>query len=223
MNVWAVDYDPHLSHYWPIDKHTKDLLNGHDMSSANPILVDDRFRSRLSAVRINDNISTYYRITPSVRFNGPYSILAWVRPLSCGKFARVFDCGNDHSSNVVLAYSLDNNCKVVGNVRNIDGTTKSVPSEFKIPANMSMWSHLAVTFTPNSFTQVFVNGEFDANISVFYPTDVPRADCYVGYSKVINVSPTEAEIDEIKIYNRTLTAQEILQDMFLNRSLITEV
>lgn len=80
--------------------------------------------------------------------------------------------------------------------------------------NTGEWNHVAVTFVPNGEFKFYINGELMDSMSVglFY-------DCANNLAlgkNIANNAPTDASIDEFRIWTTAKTQEEIQKDMYLN-------
>jgi len=77
------------------------------------------------------------------------------------------------------------------------------------PSNV--WKHVALSFS-GSTVSLFVNGVFEETEALLLPTTITSGDFFVGRSaRPISTSPTDyfdGSLDEISLYNRTLTVLE---------------
>jgi hypothetical protein len=79
LYAWNVPYEPSLTNYWPINKHTKDLIAGMHMTAAVTTVWDsDRFSVPLSSIKVFD-LNTYYNLPPNVYFTNDFTITAWYK------------------------------------------------------------------------------------------------------------------------------------------------
>ncbi len=77
--------------------------------------------------------------------------------------------------------------------------------------NVGEWNHVAVTATVGGMLKYYVNGEFVAemNYGGYVPNDYGLG---FGYSPYYD-SPVQAEMDDIRIWEKALTAEEITESM----------
>ncbi len=74
------------------------------------------------------------------------------------------------------------------------------------------WYHIAFTYT-SSVTKVYINGEFKGNVASLIAPAVTGKDLKIGSSDVSIPEFFKGELDEIRIWNKALTAPEILENM----------
>ncbi|MDD7887561.1 LamG-like jellyroll fold domain-containing protein [Flavivirga sp. 57AJ16] len=79
--------------------------------------------------------------------------------------------------------------------------------------NVGEWNHVAVTFVPNGEFKFYVNGELADSMSVGLFYDCAN-DLALG-KNMANNAPTNASIDEFRIWTKAKTQEEIQDDMYL--------
>jgi hypothetical protein len=152
-------------------------------------------------------------VPPGVYFTGgPYTVTAWVKMIQANYQSRLFDFGNGQTSdNVFLAISHDTSSKPYLKIFN--GTVASSDLLSSSILTLGAWTHLASVFD-GSRVLIYLNGTLVLNqlVNVF-PRNIVRQKCFVGKSNSFTDQDANAYFDEIKIYNRNLSNQEIAQDL----------
>lgn len=196
-----------LTNYWPLNYDMKDLIGSGDLQvGLNGYMSTDRFGNVNSAVYANNG---YFYAPPGVYFEGDFTVIAWVKVVSFVGWARLMDFYPD---NVVFVVST------AGSMFPSFQIFKS--PKYSLESNRSLnfndWSHLSATLQ-NTTLSIYVNGSLVAlgfNSSI--PANQIRTNCYFGRSAYYpGDSDADACFDDIKIYNRALTQQEIIYDMNL--------
>jgi hypothetical protein len=210
-------YPNGLVNYWPIDNgDMRDYIGQADMiPMINVSHVSDRLNVTQAALYLN---SGYCTLPPGVYFNSTFTITIWFYSKDQAfDGQRVIDCGNGrYINNIGFAYYLNLQNKsyafiTSGDLGNKNQTSFVISS---IPTGLYQWVHLAFVFD-GSFMFIYVNG-VNAGVkpSIYQPDDVIRNKCYIGrsnwYPGDINAN---AYFDDLKIYNRPLSPQEILANM----------
>jgi hypothetical protein len=148
----------------------------------------------------NDYIST-----PLFNLTSPITVSAWVK--------NVVDEG--------IVFSASGNGVVYGNSEYIFyflGKTLGVQGDpgggktFQFPQlNLNQWSHLLLTRDASNNTSVYLNGIGSTSNSQSYSNTLQMNQ--IGrYSAFTNVYNVKGSIGEVKIYNRALSASEVLQN-----------
>ena len=79
---------------------------------------------------------------------------------------------------------------------------------------MNEWTHLAFTFDQNLTNKIYINANLTISDSWTEPfNNITRIYNYVGRVNDPDITDINGTIDELKIYNRALTQQEIHFEM----------
>jgi hypothetical protein len=205
-----------LQNYWLINGDMLDYIGQSDMIiGANVTLRPDRFDQPQSALYLNNG---YCTVPPGVYFNGtPFTIMAWIKKIETNPQSRLLDFANGPSS--------DNVALSISNYEGDNGGTSPYLSIYQgntagsVIANytftLGVWTHLASVFN-GSQGFIYVNGTLHGNHTMSIPNNVQRQNCFIGRSNwhATYADPdANAFFDDIKIYNRALSSEEIALDM----------
>ncbi|CAF1065376.1 unnamed protein product [Brachionus calyciflorus] len=201
-----------LIHYWPItDSSVRDIIGGKDLyDGVNTDFVQDRFGRVNSAIRIRNG---YYKVPP-IFIRDSFTITTWVRALNYTCNARILEFGNGfNNNNLVLAYSHDWLGQPFFSIVNQDLWNNAITSSTKL--NIGTWYHIAFGRGGN-WTFMYINSVFDCEtIGKEMPKNINRTVNYFGKSDWGNSEKAYLEMDDIRIYERTLSSSEIQYD-YLN-------
>ena len=176
--------------------------------------ANDRFNKPLSAISLHTG---YLKIPPSDFFGtGKFTIMAWVKVRNYNTWSRLVDFGLSGLGNyddIGIALTNTNTGKPrfairVGATLVFDTTS---PTQTLI---LGFWEHLACTFEfPNGYT--YINGSLVVSgTSSSRPTTEMRNNNYLGRSWNYPTDiDADADIDDLKIFNRALSQEEILDEM----------
>ena len=79
---------------------------------------------------------------------------------------------------------------------------------------MNEWTHLAFTFDQNLTNKIYINANLTISDSWHEPfNNITRIYNYVGRVNDPDITDINGIIDELKIFNRALTQQEIHFEM----------
>jgi hypothetical protein len=206
-----------LQNYWPINGDLLDYASQADMSiGTNVALRPDRFNNTQSALYLNIG---YCTVPPGVYFNGAYTITAWVKEVQANSgCVRLLDFGNGQfEDNIII--SISQNANMYPYMTIVEGVSSNFTSSGDMHTNapfaLGVWTHLASVFD-GSNSIFYINGALVLNQSAngVSPRPIVRQNCFIGRS---NWYPGDwdasAYFDQIKIYNRAMSGQEILADM----------
>jgi hypothetical protein len=177
----------------------------------NASLASDRFNNPNLALYLNNG---YCAVPPGVYFNGPYTITAWIKVVKANYMSRLLDFGKGKNiDNVIVALSFDTTSKPY--LANIQGSNWRGQIIGGSPIPLGVWTHLATVFD-GSQGYVYLNGNPTGSTNMESIDNVLRTSCFIGRSNWYAADPdldANAYFDDIKIYNRNLSPQEIVQDM----------
>jgi hypothetical protein len=203
-----------LQNYWPINGEKRDYVGQSDMiSCVNATLAPDRFNNPQSALYLNNG---YCKVPEDVYFNGgPFTITAWVKVMQTNNYARLLDFGNGLGyDNIVASLSYGTTSRPWFVIFSGSSWPGGVPAGSALV--LDKWAHTSYVFD-GSNTFIYLNATLISFRSVnFYPRNILRQNCFIGRSNWHsqgNDQDASAYFDDIKIYNRSLSLQEILQDM----------
>jgi hypothetical protein len=145
--------------------------------------------------------------TPSVQLTSEMTLEAWVRPTVVPTgWVDVMNKGKD---NYYLMASTDRTAPAGGGIFNNEASTTKSYGTSALPLNT--WSHLAATYDGTTI-RLYLNG---TEVS-----SVPRTGSILTQSDALTIGGDpfygqyfRGTIDEVRIYNRALTASQIATDM----------
>ena len=203
------------TNYWNFDKNLVDktysslnLYNSHNMS-----WVNNRRGENNSALYLNNGFIQIN--TSSVSWTGDFTIAAWVHVktrMSCGK---LLDCGIKGQNELVINLHSCNG----------DGQSLQVYSNRSVSGLVynrnilgAKWQHVAFTFNHGKIV-IYTDGvpvasgttHIKPNVNTNYGT------CFIGKSQWNNNPNIDAYIDDLWMFNRGLSADEV--KMVMNSSI----
>ena len=157
--------------------------------------------------------SGYYCVPSGVYFNGPFTTSVWANPKSNGFSSRVFDFGNGQASDNIIFGLLqeDSSSSFFKIYIGFSTSPSTLACDYGIILNE--WIHLAATFDGRK-TNFYYNGISNCNSSFYQPSNVIRSKNFIGKSNWDVDEPANAVYDELRIYNRVLTLNEINSLMY---------
>ena len=153
----------------------------------------------------NDYIST-----PLFNLTSPITVSAWVKNVSDD--APVFSASGDgvnYGNNEVIHYFSGKSILIAGN--------PTAGKYFQFPQlNLNQWSHLVMTRDTSNNMSVYLNGIGSTSNTQSYSNTLQMNQ--IGrYSAFTNIYNIKGSIGEVKIYNRALSATEVLQNYNASR------
>ncbi len=135
---------------------------------------------------------------PAINVGSKFSLEFWLFPTRSAGYEHLVS-HNGGSANYGDLYFRDNHIEYwQGGVQRLSSTTSSIPS--------SSWSHVALTYE-NGFTRLYINGLLAAGSAVHSET-FNNALAF-GYTNAPSNSRFKGSLDEISLYNRALSQEEI--------------
>jgi hypothetical protein len=200
--------DPDLVGYWPFDTSTADVSgNGnHGVVGGDPTWVPGIFNEALEF----DGVDDYVALTNQPPITNGFTFSAWVRRNADSPatqdifnnnqfFVRTRPEGEGDGSNPFEAF-----VKFTGPEPRALSNVASTPGQ---------WFFVAVTWDRTTL-QIYVDGELRGSSARSGELDAPvEARIGRGEQGNVNANPFNGVIDEVRIYSRVLTEEEIQQDM----------
>jgi hypothetical protein len=141
---------------------------------------------------------------------GGFTFACWIKYISGGLYARIFDFGNGQNTNIVCMYQADTTSilKIGFYITNASSGTGGIyPTTFSLPdAN---WHHICATISSTGVWSLYIDGASSAISVTAYPSAVNLALCYLGKSINTGAANPTFYMNQVLIFNRTLTPQEI--------------
>lgn len=145
---------------------------------------------------------SYLTLPPSVGNLSEMTIAMWVNINNTNSWQRIFDFGNGTDQYFFLTPSNGNEMRLVlknGGEEQILSTTKATTG----------WHYIAVTLAPNAVT-LYVDGKATNSTSItLRPSDFHPKRNYIGRSQFIADPFFVGYIDDLRIYNYALSANEV--------------
>ena len=200
-----------LVSYWKFDEGSgtkaydyMKLNNGTLMNMETVDWVTGKYGKALKFDGVNEYVDCGSKA--SLNLNA-FSITVWVNPTSVSGYKTIVRKAGASSADTNYALDLDSgNTKVrffvydtSGNYHGVMATTKSV--------SLNKWTHIAATYDGTTF-KVYINGTQDATTATWSGSiKTTTGSLKIGSSTSSNYF--NGTIDEVKIWNRSLTQEEI--------------
>ncbi|OCB71589.1 Por secretion system C-terminal sorting domain-containing protein [Flavobacterium glycines] len=164
-----------------------------------------------------DGTTNFVQLSSDIANHKEITVAAWVYYNGGNVWQRIFDFGNGTDQYMFLTAKSD-----FGKLR---FAIKNGGSEQVLEAPQlvtSQWSHVAVTLSASG-ASMYVNGKLVAtsNTINISPLDFKPIFNYIGRSQYSD-SLLNAKVDDFKVYNYALTAQEIAQLTLANDNFVIE-
>lgn len=154
-----------------------------------------------------DGKTNYMQLPATIASSRELTISAWVYYRGGDKWQRIFDFGTDTEHYMFLTPNNSYTTKMRLALKN-GGTEQWM--DYTSTLNLMKWTHIAITFSDDAIT-LYINGTpVITNTSInIRPSDImPISNC-IGRSTFPADPLFKGEIDDVRIYNYALSADEI--------------
>lgn len=221
LYVWNGGTIDGLINYWPFIENYNDIIGGSNMyGGENYYLTSDRIGKDNSALWLNDG---YIQVPSGIYFSGDFSVLAWVKIHEHKALSRLIDFGElGGRDNVIIVLSTMPNYTTDAE---IFYGTKGLALNSLGNLTIGVWNHLALTLRQN-IASFYLDGQLigqNNNVSI---NNVNRSNCYFGFhnwGQNTDFKKANAEIDEVKFYNKALSQSQIIDDFNFNDQILFEL
>ena len=165
------------------------------------IFTNDRFQNSAAALNFNGG---YYSVPKGYYFTGDFTITFWGR---IHNVETIFLCfSNGGYTDGIFLTTLKPHAVFRFNVNNGSSASPIISTN---SIQLNTWYHFAITLYRTN-ASIFINGSMIANGKTSIPNKVVRDYHYFG-TNIFKV-PSDAEIDFIKFYNRSLSSTAIREE-----------
>ncbi|MDP9491802.1 MAG: Ig-like domain-containing protein, partial [Actinomycetota bacterium] len=187
-----------------------DITGNGNLGTLNgPTWTIGRFGQALNFDGVNDRVSV--PDSNLLDLTTGMTLEAWVKPTALGTAWKttIFKHRNANATNMVyVMYANRNTSRPVGEIT-VGTTIKAANGSTQLPLNV--WSHLATTYD-GATVRLFVNGAQVGSLATTGPIATSTGDVWIGGNNVWG-EWFSGTIDEVRIYNRALSAADIQGDM----------
>lgn len=199
--------------YWPFCGNANDASgNGNNGTVNGATLTTDRFGNASSAYSFdgNDSISIFSNASLQLTQSSPKTIQLWFNSTSgnTGALITKYQNGNPTNSSIFIGVISPNLLQIGGNGTSPFPTVSYTPNQ---------WNNLTIVYnsTSSNSCNIYLNGTFVSSVSFPNNTTTNVTKLKFGSSDCppndLNCNFFNGQLDDIGIWNRTLTASEIQQ------------
>ncbi|MDD5430614.1 MAG: prepilin-type N-terminal cleavage/methylation domain-containing protein [Candidatus Pacebacteria bacterium] len=207
--------DPNLIGYWPLDEGTGTTVYdvsgiGNDLTFASvPVWTTGKIRGALDFDGANDSVN---KTSPTVDLStNKITMAAWVyiegHGTSDGADNNIFSI-RDAYDYYKLGWNYTSNLAFT-QLDFTDNTAASLQSTVAVTDGTGVWYHIAATYD-TSVVKIYINGVFDTSVTKNKTLRSITTPLSIG-SLVNSTRFFNGIIDEMRLYNRALSAAEILE------------
>ena len=171
----------------------------------NPEINSSGVTPQSKSIYFNSSRKQFLMIPEFNITNNGLSFSFWVKAEKNGKYARIFDFGNE-TNNVINIYFDNNNLGFyVKNKKNKKKIFNVIPN-----INNNRWNHVTWIFSYPGGWKIYLNGSLYKTYSDgIYPDIVPRKNNYIGKSNFRDNPYYTGKIADFRMYNNALSSAEI--------------
>lgn len=196
-----------IVNHWPIaGEKLNDIIGRKDLyGQQNAHFVKDRFGRENSSIRLNFG----YLIIPAGHFFATeFSISIWAKFFNSEKYCRIFEFSNGRSTdNVIGLYTFADNRIRIGFTVYLPNPTRHKHIGYSSEQEINRWYHIVYVIQGNN-VKIFLDKQLLAEGTGYSVLNRPRNMNFLGKSTWLD-GLANAVFDDFKIFNRTLTNQEI--------------
>ncbi len=199
----------HLIAHWPLDDDPNDIVNGYGGTAHGEPVYEPGVIG--GAMRF-DGINDYVELPPGFAdFSWGLTLSVWAKPKTNGAWARFVDFANGSPSDNILFARGDTTDSFVLEIYD-GGAGGGVWSPAVLELNV--WQMLTATVDRYGNVVLYKNGERVGVGTTRRPNVVPRGSNYIGRSNWFHDLPYAGSMDDLRLYDYPLTAQEVA-DLYL--------
>ncbi|MCM1504428.1 MAG: RICIN domain-containing protein [Muribaculum sp.] len=169
----------------------------------------DTGRTGAKSIKLNGS-NNYLKLPYTLGQQKEMTLTAWVRWNGGSAWQRIFDFGNGENEYFFLTPSNGSKMRLVQK----DGGAEQMIETDKLP--VGEWTHIAVTIGDDA-VRLYVNGILAADAPAsqvsLRPSDYNPTLNYIGRSQFIADPLFSGVIDDLRIYNYPLSAEQVSQAM----------
>ena len=173
-------------------------------------LTTDRFGTPNEAYQLN-GIADYIKLPSDVWVSGNFSFTGWIYLNNYSFYSRFFEFGNGiDADNVFFCPSRYGTTGAsVFTIHQCSTSARTYADAPTATLPLSTWVHIAITLTGDTARVYKDNALWYTYKMIYIPCSTTRTQCYFGKSNFPSDQYLSGKIDDIRIYNRAITAIEI--------------
>ena len=213
INTLSLLSDPNLQGYWRMEDNWNDSsANGYNLTANNsPTFVTGKFGKAGNFVSASSQSSSIARAScANIRISGSQSWGCWVNPTTLSSYQAVMGMANtDGSNSATILLSADSGNVVYFTLPGL--TTNTQVNSGSATLTTGSWQHIVGVYnTATSTLKIYINGvEANSVTASGSKTDISSGAFRIGARGDASVFVNSA-VDDVFIFNRALTADEIL-------------
>jgi WD40 repeat protein len=219
IKLWSYHvYPDGLINYWPMSS-LKDLVGDADFfnNGTNFKFVPDRFGTQNSAIYFNQG---YLQAPPGNYFlSGNFTVTAWIYLKSIQSWSRIIDFGDGEKDDNVIFGWYDNTSRICAEIHYWEKISMAPDNYYytrliaPLPLDLNEWHFVSFVFNGDT-GYIYVNGSEFAYEKSIKHKKIFRNYNYIGKNNWKNAPNANAIYDEIKIFNVSLSHEDIIASFY---------
>ena len=186
--------------YWPFDGDAADTVNGYTGTMVGSPAFEAA--GKVNQALIFDGTNDYVDLPDGfTNFQSGLTIAVWANPSAVTSWARFIDFGNGTANNILFARNG------LTNDLTLDTADGAVTAAGVIDLNV--WQWFAATVDESGNVVIYKNGLSVQTGTAGVPAVVTRTSNYIGESNWVADALYEGMMDEMRIYNYALSADDV--------------
>jgi hypothetical protein len=227
-----------MDHYWPVENKAVDDVVGNYSAQGNglPEFAQDRFGVADGALKVH-NTKSAWRLPPGNYFKGETTLTMWIKKIICSSvygtllfigtyIFSIFYSKKKYISFTIVSFSSfilsdSESCKDYFLILTENSHWEHREVFGKIVVPVETWYHLSVVYK-NRTVSIYVNGTLSGSRSGLIAAFADKAaneSSFIGS----NDSYSNIVLDEIKLYNKALSQDQLLLDMNVGKNIASGI
>lgn len=211
------------AHYALNGDATDSSANGKHGTIINAIPTQNRFGAPHSALRFNGS-NSYVRVIAPLAPGNEFSWTAWFRPgySATNVMACLMNNGGNPGAQAISPAVFLNKAGGLGRVDfyTWDGQERHLYSQVRLMWDTNQWYNVVITYEAGGTKKLFINGVLENSASNLIGDYTPP-NFYIGASPAYSEGFFFGDMDDVRHYNRALTAQEITNSFMAEEGSVT--
>ena len=185
-----------------LEDATDNQMNG--SPAVIPVVYEDGHAEGTKSLRFKNK--QYIQLPTDLIKGDQLTVSMWIRPMASAAWQRLFDFGHDSSHYIYLTTSTGTTSRLA-----MKAGTNEQTIDFQ-RFTVGKWHHVVVTLAPGT-AAVYVNGKAVAQREEipFGISDIVPIINYFGRSQASSSTFFQGNLEDVRLYNYALTADEVSQ------------
>ena len=191
------------------DGNAQDAVGTRHCTVNGATLTTDR-KGNLNSAYSFDGVDDYIQMPNDVWVSGNFSITGWILLRTYGHWSRFFEWGNGvDKDNVFFSPCESSTATSVFTIHKCSSSLRTYGSSPTASFPTNVWVHIAITLSGDT-ARIYKDNVFWYDYKMTHvPCSTIRTMCYFGKSNFAADKSLDGKLDDIRVYNRSLSPKEI--------------